>query len=157
MVTKTVAESAVESREMVLPNDTNLFGNLLGGTLLHLVDVVGAMAASRHANSIVATVCIDSMDFTRPIKLGEFVIIKARLTWVGRTSMEVLVEAFSENYIEGTLTPASKAYVTFVSLDKEGKPCPVPKLELVTEAERADFAEGEKRRAARLARLKRSN
>lgn len=100
---KTVSETMVEMRELVLPNDANIMGNLLGGRLLHWVDVAGAMAASRHANTVVVTAAIDSVEFSRPVSVGEMIVLKAKLTWVGRTSMEVLVEASSENYLTGRL------------------------------------------------------
>ncbi|OJU14168.1 MAG: acyl-CoA thioesterase [Clostridiales bacterium 43-6] len=149
---KTVSESKIEMHEMVLPNDTNLLGNLLGGRLMHLVDIAGAMAASRHANRIVATASIDSVDFHQPVKLGELVYLKARLTWVGKTSMEVLVEVFSEDYINGVCTFTNRAYLTFVSLDEEGKPARVPRLVPETDSERAEYRAAEQRRTERLKR-----
>ena len=78
---KTVSETMVEMRELVLPNDANIMGNLLGGRLLHWVDVAGAMAASRHANTVVVTAAIDSVEFSRPVSVGEMIVLKAKLTW----------------------------------------------------------------------------
>ena len=152
---KRVCESAVETREMVIPNDTNLLGNLLGGRLLHLADIAGAMVALKHSGGVVATVCIDSVDFNSPIKLGELVLLKARLTWVGRTSMEVLVEAFSENYTTSRVLLTNRAYFTFVALDENGRPRPVPPLVIESAEEEREHAAAEKRRADRLARRKR--
>ncbi len=152
MLTKKISDSMVEMRELVLPNDTNLLGNLLGGRLLHLVDIAGAMAASRHAQSIVATAVIDSVEFNQPVHMGEMVILRARLTWVGRTSMEVMVEVCSENYLSGELKFTNRAYLTFVALDKDGKPHPVPGLILETEEEKSEYQEAIKRRDARLLR-----
>ncbi len=149
---KKISDSMVEMRELVLPNDTNLLGNLLGGRLLHLVDIAGAMAASRHAQSIVATAVIDSVEFNQPVHMGEMVILRARLTWVGRTSMEVMVEVCSENYLSGELKFTNRAYLTFVALDKDGKPHPVPGLILETEEEKREYQEAIKRRDARLLR-----
>ncbi len=149
---KRIADSKIEMRELVLPNDTNLLGNLLGGRLLHWVDIAGAMAASRHAQSIVATAAIDSVDFSHPVKAGEMIVLKARLTWVGKTSMEVLVEACSENYLSGEVKFTNKAYLTFVALDSEGKPHPVPDLILETEEEKAEFQRACERRNTRIAR-----
>jgi len=98
---KTPRESQVEMTELVLPNDTNLIGNLLGGRLMHWIDIAGAIAASRHSNGVVATVALDSLDFRHPIRMGELIILKAKLTWVGRTSMEVIVKAYAENLKTG--------------------------------------------------------
>ncbi len=152
---KRVCDSAVETREMVIPTDTNLLGNLLGGRLMHLADIAGAMVASRHSNGIVATVCIDSVDFNHPIKQGELIVLKARLTWVGRTSMEVIVEVFSENYMTSEIKRTNKAYFTFVALDENGKPRPVPPLIIETEEQQREFAAAEKRRRERLERRER--
>ena len=125
MEAKKISDSMVEMRELVLPNDANILGNLLGGRLLHWVDVAGAMAASRHAKSIVATVSIDSVEFKHPVKVGEMILLKARLTWVGRTSMEVLVEVCSENYLSGKQFLLTE-HITFVAVDENNKPVPVP-------------------------------
>jgi acyl-CoA hydrolase len=144
--------SQVEMTELVLPNDTNMLGNLLGGRLMHWLDVSAAMAASRHSNKTVATVAVDSLDFRHPARMGEVVILKAKLTWVGRTSMEVFVKAYAENLKSGSVILTNKAYLTFVALDDEGKPAPVPKLLLETEEEKKDFEEAELRRNERLRR-----
>jgi acyl-CoA hydrolase len=153
MKEKRVKDSYVEMRELVLPNDTNILGNLLGGTLMHLIDIAGAMVASRHSNSVVATASIDSVDFKRPIKVGEMIILKAKLTCVGRTSMEVLVEVFSEDYLKDKIKFTNKAYLTFVALDKEGKPCEVPRLILETDEEKVNYEEGKIRKENRLRRI----
>ncbi|MGI6085332.1 MAG: acyl-CoA thioesterase [Acetivibrionales bacterium] len=152
MEMKKISDSMVEMRELVLPNDANILGNLLGGRLLHWVDVVGAMAASRHAQSIVATVSIDSVEFNVPVKVGEMIILKAKLTWVGRTSMEVLVEACSENYLTGKIEFTNRAYITFVAVDENNKPRPVPGLILETEDDIRENKEAIKRREQRLLR-----
>jgi len=142
----------VEMTELVLPNDTNLLGNLLGGRLMHWIDIAGAMAASRHSNRIVATVALDSLDFRHPARMGELVMLKAKLTWVGRTSMEVKVSAYAENLKTGNVILTNQAYITFVALDDEGKPTPVPPLIPETEEEKREFEEAEIRRAERLKR-----
>ncbi|ABN53886.1 MAG TPA: acyl-CoA thioesterase [Hungateiclostridium thermocellum] len=144
--------SQVEMTELVLPNDTNLLGNLLGGRLMHWIDIAGAMAASRHSNRIVATVALDSLDFRHPARMGELVMLKAKLTWVGRTSMEVKVSAYAENLKTGNVILTNQAYITFVALDDEGKPTPVPPLIPETEEEKREFEEAEIRRAERLKR-----
>lgn len=149
---KTPSESAVEMTELVLPNDVNLLGNLLGGRLMHWIDIAGAMAASRHSNKIVATVALDSLDFRHPVRVGQFVILKAKLTWVGRTSMEVKVDVFGEDFKTGEIIQTNKAYVTFVALDENGRPTPVPPLIPETEEEKKDYVEAQKRREERLAR-----
>ncbi len=147
---KSAAESMIEMTELVLPNDTNTLGNLLGGRLMHWIDVSGALAASRHANRVVTTVALDSLDFRKPVKMGEMVVFNARLTWTGTTSMEVKVTVCSENLITGKRVNTNCAYIIFVALDESGQPTPVPKLLLETEEEKAEFLAAEKRRAYRL-------
>jgi acyl-CoA hydrolase len=142
----------VEMTQLVLPNDTNLLGNLLGGRLMHWIDIAGALAASRHSNKTVATVALDSLDFRHPTRMGELIMLKAKLTWVGKTSMEVTVRAYAENLKTGNVILTNKAYLTFVALDDEGKPCEVPPLILETEEEKKDFLEAEQRRRERLER-----
>lgn len=149
---KKVEESVVEMTELVLPNDTNLLGNLLGGRLMHWIDVAGAMAASRHSNRIVATASIDSVDFKHPIGMGELVKLRAVLTWCGKTSMEVLVEVHSENIKTGLSMMTNRAYLTFVALDDTSKPCQVPSLELITENEQMEYEEAKKRKELRIMR-----
>lgn len=146
--------SQLEMTELVLPNDTNLLGNLLGGRLMHWIDIAGAMTASRHSNKIVATVALDSLDFRHPARMGEIVMLKSKLTWVGRTSMEVKVNAYAENLENGNVIMTNQAFITFVALDKEGKPTPVLPLILETEEEKKDFEEAQIRRAERLKRKK---
>ena len=147
---KTPSASAVEMTELVLPNDTNVLGNLLGGRLMHWMDIAGAMAATRHSNKVVATVAMDSLDFRHPVRMGEIVTLKARLTWVGRTSMEVVVKAYAENPKTGAVILTNRAYLTFVALDEQCNPTPVPPLTPETDEERSDAREAEKRRNERL-------
>lgn len=149
---KTPGVSQVEMTELVLPNDTNLLGNLLGGRLMHWIDIAGAMAASRHAERIVATVALDSLDFRHPARMGELVILKAKLTWVGRTSMEVSVNVFAENIKSGKTILTNKAFITFVALDEAGKPTQVPPLIPETEEEKLVFSQAVLRREERLKR-----
>jgi acyl-CoA hydrolase len=152
MTMKTPSESMVEMTELVLPNDTNLLGNLLGGRLMHLIDVAGAMAAQRHSNRVVVTASIDSVDFRNPVKQGRAVILRSKVTWVGRTSMEVAVEVFSEDFLTGEQEFTSKAYLTFVAVDSEGKPVEVCGLRPETEEEKQEFEAAIKRRSERLKR-----
>jgi len=147
---KRVQDSQIEMTELILPNDTNLLGNLLGGRLMHWIDVAGALAASRHSNHVVATAALDSLDFRHPVRVGEMVRLKAKLTWVGNTSMEVRVDVYCENMKTGNVVKTNKAYITFVALDDEGKPAPVPSLCLETEEEKKEFERAEKRREMRL-------
>ena len=149
---KPPSASQVEMTELVLPNDTNLLGNLLGGRLMHWIDIAGAMAASRHSNRVVATVALDSLDFRHPVRMGELVMLKAKLTWTGRTSMEVVVRVYAENLKTGSVILTNKAYVTYVALDDEGNPVPVPPLLPQTDEEKKEFIEAEARRSERLKR-----
>ncbi len=150
MKLKSSRESMVEMTELVLPNDTNMLGNLLGGKLLHLVDIAGAMAAQRHCNKIVATAAIDSVEFKHPVKAGEIITLQARVTWVGRTSMEVAVEVFSENFMTGERKFTNKAYLTFVAVDAGGKPAEVCGLLVETDEDRAEYEAASERRCERL-------
>lgn len=150
MKMKSPGESMVEMTELVLPNDTNMLGNLLGGRLMHFIDVAGAMAAQRHSNRIVVTAAIDSVDFKHPIRAGEMVILRANVTWVGRTSMEVAVEVFSENFMTGERKLTNKAYITFVAVDEQSRPVEVCGLLVKTEEEKLDYEAAAVRRAERL-------
>lgn len=142
--------SEVQTVELILPNDTNLLGNLLGGRLMHWMDIAGSMAASRHSNSIVATAAMDSLDFRHPIRQGDLVTLRAKLSWVGNTSMEVIVRAYAENMVTGNIILTNQAYLIFVALDKSGRPQKVPPLLPETDQEKKDFMEGEERRKKRL-------
>jgi len=147
---KSPRESAVEMTELVLPNDTNLLGNLLGGRLMHWMDIACGMSASRYANKVVVTAAVDNLIFHHPIKLGELVNLKAIVTWTGHTSMEILVIVIAENTLTGEKKLANEAFFTFVALDNTGKPCPVPKLLPGTDKEKKLYKEAANRRARRL-------
>ncbi len=144
------ADSRVEMTELVLPNDTNLLGNLLGGRLLHWMDIAGAMAAQRHCNSIVATAAIDSVEFNQPVHVGDIVRLQASVTWVGRTSMEVRVDVYAEDYRQDERRFTNKAYLTFVAIGENGRPTLVPDLIPQTQDETAEAEAALKRRAIRL-------
>src|SRR5215510_11776486 len=149
---KPISASRSEMAEVVLPAVTNLLGKLLGGHVMHLVDVVAAMAASRHANSYVVTASVDYIDFRNSINLGEIVILKSQVNRVFHTSMEVGVKVFSENALTGERKHTTTAYVTFVALDAATrKPKPVPPLILKTAEEKRRWHEAGQRRKARLA------
>jgi len=149
---KPVNASRSEMAEVVLPADTNPLGKLLGGHVMHLVDVAAAMAASRHANSYVVTASVDSIDFRNPINVGELVILKSQVNRVFNTSMEVGVEVFSENTLTGERRQTTTAYVTFVALDEfSRRPKPAPPLILRTREEKRRWQEAGERRKVRLA------
>ena len=144
---KAPSDSAIEMAELVLPNDTNLLGNLMGGRLMHWMDIAGALTASRHSNKTVATVSMDGLVFTHPIRMGEMVMLKAKITYVGKTSMLVHIKVFAENLKTGSTLLTNEAHLTFVALDDNGMPSPVPPLLPQTEEEIEIFkAEQEKRK-----------
>ena len=153
-MTKSVypCDTEINMTELVLPNDTNLVGNLLGGRLLHWIDIAGALAAARHARNPVATVSIESVDFRHPVRKGEMVMLNARVIWTGRTSIKVRVQVKKENLYTGDVIETDKATLTFVAIDGEGRPRPVPKIQPKTNEDRALYDEAqaqyEKSRAA---------
>jgi len=151
-ISKSPADSVVEMTELVLPNDTNLLGNLLGGKLMHWMDVACGMSASRFANQVVVTAAVDNLIFHHPIKLGELVNLKAYVTWSGRTSMEIMVKVFAEDTLNGQIRLANEAFFTFVAVDQNGKPIPVPDLVLKDENEKLLYKEAGRRREERLRR-----
>jgi acyl-CoA hydrolase len=149
---KSVSASQVEMTELVLPNHTNQLGNLLGGQLMHWMDIAAAMAALRHSQHICVTAAVDEIGFFEPIHLGDIVILKASVNRVFRTSMEVGVKVFAQHPLQGTIAHANTAYLTFVSLDTDHRPIPAPAVEPQTEAERHRFDAAGFRRDARLRR-----
>jgi acyl-CoA hydrolase len=149
---KPVSASASDMAEVVLPAQTNALGKLLGGRVMHLVDVVAAMAASRHSNSYVVTASVDYIDFRNPVNLGEIVMLKSQVNRVFTTSLEIGVEVFSENLLTGERKHTTSAYVTFVAIDSQtGLPKKVTPLIVRTAEERRRWREAAKRREIRLA------
>jgi uncharacterized protein (TIGR00369 family) len=142
--------------QVMLPTDANAQGNVHGGTLMKLADTAGAIAAMRHAGRRVVTAMMDSMTFQYPVSVGDLVLLDARVTWVGRTSVEVEVSIDAEDVVTGVRHRTSTAFFVYVTLGELGDPSPVPPLELRTEEERARFAEAEERRRFRLAQRRRS-
>jgi len=136
--------------ELVLPNDANTMGNVLGGRVLHWIDLAAAIVAHRHCRTETVTVSLDQMSFLAPIRVGQLAVIDARMTTTGRTSMEIRVDVTCEDLLSGTRQPTSTAYLTFVAVDKKGRPAPVPPLILETDEERREAREAERRREARL-------
>jgi acyl-CoA hydrolase len=149
---KNSQESATEMVQVVLPNDTNPLGHVLGGRVMHWIDLVGAIVAHRHSRRPVVTASMERLDFICPIRLGQVVILKAALNFVGRTSMEVGVEVYAEDPTTGRRLHTSHAVLTYVALDDRGMPMTVPGLVLETDEDKRRFEEGRQRREARLAR-----
>ena len=149
---KPVSASRSEMTEIVLPAQTNPLGKLLGGHVMHLVDMAAAMAAHRHSNSYVVTASVDHIDFRNPVNLGEIVILKSQVNCVFQTSLEVGVEVYSENVLTGEKKHTTTAYVTFVAVDEHTRlPKPVPPLIVTTPDEKRRFHEAASRRETRLA------
>lgn len=136
---KTPEETKVVMTELVLPGMTNLLGNLLGGELMHRMDIAGALACMRHSNAQVVTVAADALEFKHPVRLGEMVSVEAKLVWVGRTSMKVKITATAENLATGETIITNVAMFTFVTMGDDGNGIPVPKLLPQTDEERRDF------------------
>ncbi len=149
-----VSDSQVVMNEMVLPNDANVLGNVLGGHVMHLMDMCAAMAAMRHCRKVVVTASVDHLSFHHPVKVGEFMILKASVNYADRTSMEVGVRIEAEHPLTGEKRHTSSAYLTFVALDEEGRPTPVPKVVPATEDERRRCEAARKRREQRLRRIR---
>jgi acyl-CoA hydrolase len=141
-----VADSRSEMTELVLPNDANTLGNLLGGRLMHYIDLVGAMAAYRHARSYVVTASMDHIDFIAPVHVGDLLILKSNLNRAFRTSMEVGVKVWVEHTINGTLRHVASAYLTFVAVDQQGRRVRVPPLAPETEEEQRRYQDAGRRR-----------
>ncbi len=154
---KPVSASRSELTEFVLPNDANALGNMLGGRVMHLIDIAGALAAGRHSNSYVVTASVDYLDFRFPIAVGEFIVLKAAVNRVFHTSMEVGVKVFSENILTGERKHTSSAYLTYVALDLNRHPHPAPPLILETEEDRRRFREAGERREFRLSTRNKNN
>jgi acyl-CoA hydrolase len=147
---KRPSESATAMVQAVLPNDANPLGYILGGRVMHLIDMAGAIACHRHARSLLLTAAVDGLQFLNPIKVGDLIILEARVNAVWTTSLEVEVEVFSEETLTGKRQLTSRAYLTFVATDREGQRRTIPGLILETEEERQRAADAEIRRAHRL-------
>lgn len=147
---KKPSESMTEMVQVVLPNDANPLGYLLGGTAMHLIDIAGAIAGHRHTRSLLVTAAVDGLQFLHPIKVGDLVILRARVTAVWTTSLEVEVEVFSEETLTGRRQMTSLAYLTFVAVDRESHRRPIPGLILETDDDRRRSQEAQVRRTDRL-------
>lgn len=147
---KTVSQSRTTMTEVVLPNDANTRGNILGGKVMHLMDIAGAIAAFRHCRAQVVTVSVDSLHFLHPIQVGQLILLEAFVTRAFNTSMEVEVEVFSENPLSGEHKKTSTAFLTFVAVDAAGRPVKAPPLILQTAEEERRYKEALRRRQRRL-------
>ncbi len=151
MTEKTVGESSVVMAQQMNPQDANPVGNVHGGVIMKLIDTAAGVVAFRHARSNAVTVSIDRLDFHYPVFVGDFMTLRASLNYVGRTSMEVGVRVESENLLTGERRHTASAYLTFVALDRNSRPTPLPGLVLGTEEERRRNREAHARRVSRLA------
>jgi acyl-CoA hydrolase len=152
---KPVRESISEYSELALPNDANGLGAVLGGRVMHLADLAAAMAAMRHARKPVVTASVDSLHFLHPVLIGELIILRSSVNRVFHTSMEAGVYVTTENLMTGERLHTCSAYLTFVALDKDGKPTPIPPVIPETEEEKRRYREAAERREYRLARRNR--
>ncbi len=147
---KTPSDTLVIKSELVLPNETNMFHNMMGGNLMYHMDIVGAISAQKHCNNEVVTASVDSISFEKPIKLGEVVTLRGFVTRAFKSSMEVKIEVYAESIPKGTKHKSNEAFLTFVSIDKSGQPQNVPELIPETEKEKELFKTALRRRELRL-------
>ena len=152
---RTVSDSQSERSEIIFPADANALGNLFGGRLMQFIDLVGAMAASRHARAAVVTASMDHLDFIAPVHVGDLLILKASVNRVFRTSMEVGVKALVENIKTGQVRHVSSAYLTFVAMDESGRRVEVAPIEPETETQKRRYEDAGRRREHRALETKR--
>jgi acyl-CoA hydrolase len=151
---KRAAESATEMVQVVLPNDANPLGFILGGTVMHLIDIAGAIACHRHSRTLLVTAAVDDLQFLHSIKVGDLIILKSRVTCAFTTSLEVQVDVFSEEILTGARQLTSTAFLTFVAIDRAGAKVRVPPLLAESEEERRVCEEARSRRELRLKKRK---
>ncbi|MBI3402533.1 MAG: acyl-CoA thioesterase [Acidobacteria bacterium] len=149
---KRSSDSATEMVQVVLPNDANPLGFILGGTVMHLIDIAGAIACHRHTRSLLVTAAVDDLQFLHSIKVGDLILLKSRVTCVFTTSIEVQVDVFSEETLTGRRQLTSRAFLTFVAIDRAGNRIRIPALIVETDEERRVCEEAQERRKARLKR-----
>ena len=149
-ITRTVRETHVTTTQIVLPNDTNQLGNLLGGTLMHWIDIVAAIAAQRHAGRVCVTASVDEINFHYPIRIGEIVELHASVNRAFNTSMEIGVVVHAHGRPGDEPRRANNAYLTFVAIDETGTPVKVPQVVPESETEQRRFDDALKRRQLRL-------
>lgn len=148
-------ESRVTMTQFVLPNDTNTLNNLMGGQLMHWMDIASAISAQKHSNRIVVTASVDNVSFEKPIRLGNVVTLKAQVTRAFNSSMEVAIEVWAEDIPSGLKQESNRAFFTFVAVDQMGKPIDVPELVPETEKEKELYEGALRRRQLRLVLAKR--
>ena len=151
---KKAEESSITISQLMQVEHSNTLGNVHGGWIMKLVDEAGALACMRHAQHRVVTVAVDQMTFQHPIRIGDLVVLKAQVSYVGRTSMEAEVQVYAENPVIGEKRTTNTAYLVYVALDDNGKPIEVPGLLLGGEEEKKRFNEGKARQLHRLKMLK---
>jgi len=150
-------DTEVINTYIVMPPQTNVHGTAFGGQIMAWMDEVAAIAALRFCQKPCVTVSLDSVQFTKPIKMGHILIMKARVNYTGTTSMEIGVKVHSENPMTGIREHALTGYITFVAVDENGKPTNIPQLEIDSASDAKAYAKAERRRAARLAERKKEN
>jgi len=155
LVPRPVRDSQSEMNEIVLPNDANPLGALLGGRLMHWIDLAGALACHRHCRQYAVTASIDHMDFLVPVQVGDLVVLRSSVNRVFHTSMEVGVKAWVESYIHNSCKHVSSAYLTFVAVDRNGRHLPVAPVIPETDDERRRFEDAGHRRDIRRANIER--
>ena len=149
MKSKLIKESQVIMHELVLPNDTNVLGNVHGGRVMCFMDICAAMSAYKHARQPVVTASVDQLDFLAPAKKGDILILKSSVNYAHRTSMEIGVRIDAESPLTGEVRHTATAYLTFVAIDKNNKPSKIPKLKPVTEDEKRCYDRAKKRHMKR--------
>jgi acyl-CoA hydrolase len=150
ILSKNPKNSFTIMNELVLPNDTNTLNNLMGGRLLHWMDIAAAISAQKHCNRIVVTASVDNVSFQHPIKLGDVITIEAQVTRAFNTSVEVRLSVWAENIPSGSRVKSNEAFYTFVALDSDGKTIPVPAIEPETQEEQKLYDGALRRRQLRL-------
>jgi len=147
---RTVKDSQVKMVQLVLPTDTNRLGNLLGGQLMHWIDIAAAISAARHAHRVCVTASVDEINFHHPIQQGDVVTLEASVNRTFRTSLEIGVRVTRENMVTGEKQYTNTAYLTFVAIDDNGKPTPVAPIKPLTKEEKRRYADAAHRRELRL-------
>lgn len=150
MKKKTPGESLTIMNELVLPNDTNMLNNLMGGRLLHMMDIAAAICGQRHSNRTVVTASVDNVSFQHAIHMGDLVTVQAKVTRAFNTSIEIRLDVWAENIPSGKKVKSNAAYYTFVAVDQSGRPIPVPAVRPETEEEQKEYDGALRRRQLRL-------
>lgn len=152
-MSKPVSDSALETTYLVMPEHTNAMGNIFGGIIMSWIDITASIVAFRHCRTAVVTASMDDLHFLHPVRLGELVMLKGSVNFTGNRSLEVGVKVIAENPLTGEQRHTSSAYLTFVSLDADGKATPVPQVMPETLEQKRRFEQGKARKQARMARI----